>query len=167
MSIDDNEKLTGVAAKTLSTAPIIEAPKRTECACATCVQCCKDQPGALAPGDYERIRDHLRLTDAEARELFRSSEGAVVQTADLHQRRQRTIVPLYNRHRRRCVFLSDDDKCGIHEVKPAGCAMFDTHMDAGKSHAISYWLIMQQADAAYQERRRELKISDHYKPKRY
>lgn len=162
---DDFVKLTGVNAT--RQAPIIQAPTRTECACSACVQCCKDQPGSLAPGDFERIRDHLRLTDVEARELFRSSDGAVVQTTDLHQRRLRTIVPLYHRHRRRCVFLGDDDKCGIHEVKPAGCSMFDTHMDAGKSHAISYWLVMQQSDAAYQERRRELKISDHYKPKRY
>lgn len=91
----------------------------------------------------------------------------MVQSADKHHRRQRTIVPLYNRHRRRCVFLGDDDKCGIHEVKPAGCSMFDTHMDAGKSHAISYWLVMQQSDAAYQELRRALKISEHYKPRSY
>lgn len=28
---------------------------RTVCACHDCVQCCKKQPGPLAPGDFERI----------------------------------------------------------------------------------------------------------------
>lgn len=82
-------------------------------------------------------------------------------------RRQRTIVPFYNRHKKRCVFLGLDDKCNIHPVKPMGCAALDTHMDQGKAHAISYWLVMHQSDEGYQALRRELKISDHYKPKKF
>lgn len=149
-------------------APIIEAPPRTECSCAACVQCCKEQPGPLAPGDYERIRDHLQLDDKAARDLFRSSEGALVELKETgHQHRRRTIVPVYNRHRRRCTFLGDDDRCTIHAVKPAGCAIFDTHMDQGSSQARSYWLVVQQGDLAYQELRRQLKVADHYRPRHY
>lgn len=150
--------------------PIIEAPQRTECACAACVQCCKEQPGPLAPGDYERIRDRMQVDDAGARALFRSSEGALVQLrvdGAVVQRRQRTIVPLYDRRHRRCVFLGADDRCAIHEVKPAGCAIFDTHMDKGAAEARSYWLLMQQSDPGYQELRKQLKVADHYRPRRY
>lgn len=144
---------------------IIEAPPRTECSCAACVQCCKERPGPLAPGDLENIRAHQpHLTTAEFLAQFRSSEGALVQLRDdqgvVRQRRQRTIVPHYDRRRKRCVFLGDDDRCTIHAVKPAGCAIFDTHMNKGAADARSYWLLMQQSDAAYQEQRKQLKISD-------
>lgn len=144
---------------------IVEPPPRTECSCADCVQCCKTRPGPLAPGDLERIRAHQpHLPTKEFLEQFRSSDGAVVQFKDadgvVRQRRLRTIVPAYNRHRRRCVFLGDDDRCTIHAVKPTGCAIFDVHMDKGTADARSYWLVMQQQDAAYQESRRQLKVSD-------
>lgn len=146
-------------------------PPRTECACTACTQCCKEQPGPLAPGDLEKIRAHLpHLTTEQFLAQFRSSDGALIQLkvdGKVVQRRQRTIVPLYNRHRRACVFLGADDKCTIHAVKPAGCAIFDTHMDKGSAEARSYWLVMQQADAEYQETRRSLKVSDHYKPRAY
>jgi len=148
-----------------------ETPPRTECDCTACTQCCKEQPGPLAPGDLEKIRAHLpHLTNDQFLGLFRSSDGALVQLrgADgvVVQRRQRTIVPLYHRHRKACVFL-DNDKCSIHAVKPAGCAIFDTHMDKGSAEARSYWLVMQQADDDYQEQRRQLKVSDHYRPRSY
>lgn len=170
MSNADDTKTTEEATAPRRQAPIIEAPPRTECACATCTQCCKDQPGSLAPGDFEAIREHLQLTDDAIRAAFRSSEGALVQLQVDGRtviRRQRTIVPLYVRREKRCIFLDHQDRCKVHAVKPAGCAMFDTHMDKGAADARSYWLLMQQSDEGYQALRRTLKISEHYKPKAY
>ena len=137
--------------------------KRTVCACSKCVACCKRQPGPLAPGDVERIEAFL---GEPVEKYLVASRGSLVKNLLTGIARWvGTITPRFVKGR--CVFLDAADQCSIHEVKPAGCAMFDTHMNAGKSHAISYWLVMQQSDAAYQERRRELKISEHYRPKSF
>lgn len=144
---------------------IVERPPNTECACTACVQCCKTRPGPLAPGDLTRIRAFQpHLPTKEFLEQFRSSDGALVQLRDgqgiVRQRRQRTIVPHYDRRKKRCVFLGDDDRCTIHAVKPTGCAIFDMHMDKGAADARSFWLVMQQADTGYQQERQQLKVSD-------
>ena len=98
---------------------VIGGPRPTECACSECVKCCKEQPGALGPGDYERIREKLAQWDVS--HLFRSSDGALVHDSETNRTfRVRTIVPLYDRRKKRCVFLGDDDRCTIHSVKPMG-----------------------------------------------
>jgi len=121
---------------------IIQPPPRTECTCTACVDCCKEQPGALGPRDYHRIQQHLQLDDAAMAEKFRSSDGALVQDSATNRTfRVRTIVPLYERRAKRCTFLGADDRCTIHAVKPAGCAMFDTHQQKPVALARSLWLI--------------------------
>jgi len=148
---------------------VIGGPRPTECSCAECVKCCKDQPGALGPGDFERIRAYLpHLTNAEFVEKFRSSDGALVHDSETNRTfRVRTIVPLYDRRKKRCVFLGDDDRCTIHSVKPIGCGLFDTHMDHGTAIARTLWVVKEQQDESYQELRRTLKVTDHYKPRAF
>lgn len=147
---------------------VLGAPSPTECACKTCVQCCKEQPGALIPGDFEKIRAYLpHVPTSEFIEMFRSSDGALVGDSGTgRQFRVRTIVPLYDRRKKRCVFLGDDDRCTIHAVKPAGCALFDTHMGTPLAAMRSAWVVRQQQDEDYQALRKTLKVTDHYKPKR-
>jgi Fe-S-cluster containining protein len=145
---------------------VLGGPRPTECSCAECVKCCKDQPGALGPGDYERIREKLAQPDVS--HLFRSSDGALVHDSDTKRTfRVRTIVPLYDRRAKRCVFLGADDRCTIHEVKPMGCGLFDTHMDNATAMARTLWVVKEQQDEKYQELRRTLKVTDHYKPRRF
>jgi len=139
---------------------------RTSCACAACVECCKRQPGPLIPGDLERIAEHLGLPVAEAaRAFFWASGGALVGTADGRQFRVGSITPRHERGR--CVFLDAEDRCSIHEVAPAGCAYFDTHMSARVAAPRGHRMAQLQQDRGYQEQRRALPFATSYRPKGY
>lgn len=141
--------------------------ERTKCACAECVKYCKRQPGPLAPEDWERIQKHLGATDAEMRELFWASPGCLAKDVFGNTTRIGTITPRYDRRRKRCVFLGDDDRCKIHEVAPFGCAYFDTHMSNVTAHPRSSWLAQQQLDPDYQRLRDTLPFATHHKPIKY
>lgn len=139
---------------------------RTTCSCATCIQCCKEQPGPLVPGDFERIRDHLGLTDTEARAYFWSSPGSLVMdTSTGRQSWIRSITPKYVRGR--CVFLDAEDRCRVHAVAPAGCAIFDTHQTREVAHTRMLWCVKEQLQPGYQELRKSLDVATHSKPRGY
>jgi Fe-S-cluster containining protein len=138
---------------------------RTTCACATCVQCCKDQPGSLVPGDLERIAAHLGEPVDAARRHFVASPGALVgdsQTGRVF--RIGTITPAYEHGR--CVFLDEHDRCRVHAVAPAGCAYFDTHQSREEGQRRGAWLVRQQLDPEYQRLRDSLPAAQHYKPRK-
>jgi len=137
---------------------------RTTCACADCVQCCRDQPGSLAPGDLERIAAYLAQPLRIVALKFWASPGALVANSRTGQTfRIGTITP--KRVRGRCVFLDDVGRCTIHAVAPFGCAYVDTHMDAEEGHRRAMWLVRQQSDPAYQSLRRTLDPATSYKPR--
>lgn len=138
---------------------------RTSCACAECAQCCKTQPGSLAPGDFERIAEHLG-SEVEARQKLWASPGAkVMNTATGRIFWIRSITPRYVKGR--CVFLTPDDRCSIHAVAPAGCALFDTHMGAAEGARRSAWLYHSiAADPSYARIRETLPFADYYKGKK-
>jgi Fe-S-cluster containining protein len=139
--------------------------KRTNCACHDCTKCCKRQPGALAPDDFERIRDFLGETDEQARKHFWASPGALVRT-EHGTKRVGTVTPQMRKGR--CVFLDDKNRCTIHAVAPFGCSMFDTHMSAMAAHARSLFLVRWQASSrAYSDLRRCLPYARTYKPNAY
>src|SRR5258708_4879591 len=100
--------------------------ERTVCACRECVQCCKDQPGPLMPGDFERIAEFLGETPEQAQSHFWASPGAMAKVKETGEIiKIGTITP--KREKGRCVFLDENDRCKIHPVAPFGCAYFDTH----------------------------------------
>lgn len=140
---------------------------RTTCACAECVKCCKRQPGPLAPGDFERIQEHLGATADEMRKLFWASPGALVKNlATGETARVGTITPRFRRGR--CVFLDDNDRCKIHAVSPFGCAYFDTHQGYAEGMRRSVWLAQEQAgDPTYQQLRNKLPYATHHKPLKF
>lgn len=138
--------------------------QRTTCACDACAKCCKRQPGSLADGDFERIRDFLGETDEQAREHFWASPGALVKTQG-ETLRIGTITPRMRRGR--CVFLGDDNKCKIHAVAPFGCAMFDTHMSFITAQPRSLWLVRHQLSQEYRDLREALPYASSYKPTPY
>jgi Fe-S-cluster containining protein len=146
--------------------PMSGAPfARTVCACADCRDCCKRQPGALAPGDFEAIAEHLGETTIAAKTHFWASPGALVMdTKTGRQFRVGTITPRYDRRRGRCVFLDDKDRCRIHPVAPAGCRLFDTHLGLAEAMPRSIWLARSHMGADYQQLRSELPFATHYKP---
>lgn len=138
--------------------------QRTVCACSQCVQCCKEQPGFLVPGDTERI---VAFTGKPAKEILASSEGGVVMdTVTRITRRIRTIIPQCDKTGR-CIFLSQDNNCLIHPVSPFGCAYADTHMSYKKGHERSLWGMQAVEDEEYQALRKTLPLAKHYKPRKF
>ena len=144
--------------------------ERTSCACSLCTACCKSQPGALANGDFERIAKRQGWTPEIAFEMakrhFWASGGALVKDLATGQtRRIGTITP--KRIRGRCVFLTEDNKCSIHDVAPFGCAYFDTHMSYDQAHPRSVWLVGSTSEPEYQAMRDKLPYAQSYKPRSY
>jgi Fe-S-cluster containining protein len=136
---------------------------RTTCACENCVRCCKRQPGALAAGDYERIRLYLQATDNELQSKLCASPGSIIKRLDTGRtERVGSITP--RMHKGRCVFLDERDRCSIHAVAPFGCSMFDTHMNHATAHPRSVWMARSNMDAAYQQLRNVLPYARSYKP---
>jgi Fe-S-cluster containining protein len=140
--------------------------ERTTCSCPECIRCCYDQPGSLAPGQLEAIAAHLGQPLRVAALAFWASPGALLGNRATGQTlRIGTITPRVRAGR--CIFLSPDDRCTIHAVAPAGCALFDTHMSAEAAQPIGLWLAQQQADPAYQSLRRTLRTAERSRPRRY
>ena len=137
---------------------------RTSCACQSCVQCCKDQPGPLIPGDFERIAEALG-DPVNAWRYFWASPGALVQDTETgRQRWIRTITP--RREHGRCVFLDDQDRCRIHAVAPFGCAYFDTHQSQAEAQRRGvYYLQLIEASPEYRVLRSSLPFADWHKPR--
>jgi Fe-S-cluster containining protein len=139
---------------------------RTTCSCAECIRCCHDQPGSLAPGQLEAIAEYLGQPVRVAALKFWASPGALLGNSKTGQTyRIGTITPRLKDGR--CVFLSADDRCTIHAVAPAGCALFDTHMSAEAAQPIGLWLARAQADPAYQSLRRTLATAERSRPRGY
>jgi Fe-S-cluster containining protein len=149
---------------------------RTVCACKDCVACCKRQPGSLIAGDFERIVDWFMKTQNWSREIALShvkkqlwaSPGAMVKNALTGEvRRVGTITPRWDRRRKCCVFLDENDRCTIHEVAPFGCAYVDTHMNRATAHERSLYGVTNQEQPDYQALRNQLPYATHHKPFHY
>lgn len=128
---------------------------RTACDCTECVACCQRYPGPLAPGDYERIREHLGGQDIDHK-LWASPGAIVMDTRSGQVGRVGTITPRMKDGR--CVFLDKDNRCSIHAVAPFGCAYFDTHMTKEEADPRSRWLAVEtNNDRDYKRIRARLK----------
>ena len=138
--------------------------ERTTCDCPECVRCCHEQPGSLAAGEVERIAAYLGKPVAAVLHKFWASPGALA-LKDGVAYRIGTITPQLQRGR--CVFLGEDDRCTIHPVAPAGCALFDTHMQAAEAQPRSQWLVRTQCAPEYQSLRRTLPAATSHKPRGY
>lgn len=113
--------------------------ERTTCACDLCRVPCRHMPGCLIPGELEEIAKHqgvdLETPEGEhwVQDHFRASNGArVYHPASRLMMDVPTIVPAQQPNGR-CVFLTDEDSCSIHEVAPFGCSYHDLHL--GKDEA--------------------------------
>lgn len=138
---------------------------RTACACAECVRCCHEQPGPLAPGDVERILEHLGVDATAASAFFWASPGAVVRDRLTGRTRMiGTITPRLEAGR--CVFLDDADRCRVHAVAPFGCSHVDTHMPRAwwQGIASALYTAVERSDA-YRALRRTLPAATSWRPR--
>jgi Fe-S-cluster containining protein len=147
---------------------------RTVCACERCRACCKRQPGAFADGEVERLVDYISKTQKLSPEIafqrvkaqIWASQGSLVSDGT-RTFRIGSITPRWDRRKKRCVFLTDDDRCSIHPVAPFGCSHFDVHMDDATAQPRSAWLAKSHLNPAYQQLRNSLPLATHYKPTIY
>lgn len=139
--------------------------RRTECACADCVEPCKRQPGPLAPGDIEPIAVYLGVTVRDVLGKFWASPGAVLRNSETGVITQvGTITPRLKNGR--CVFLDAADRCSIHFAAPFGCAYYDTHMSEAEANRRGVWLYTRIAqDQEYQSLRRTLAPATSWRPR--
>ena len=107
---------------------------RTDCNCESCIRACKYRPGWFKFGEIGRVAKFLKTTTAK---LFKQylcvdwyygkhfgDDVFIVAPAVIgHEGGMSPYNP-----RGRCVFLTDDDKCLIHPVKPFECAIYDHDM---------------------------------------
>lgn len=134
--------------------------KRTVCSCPRCVDCCR-RPGPLHPDDVGKIAMALGGTVADVADYLCASPGARVQKGD-KAFTVGTITP--KTIRGRCVFLTPDDKCSIHEVAPFGCSHFDMHMRPSEGNRRSKWLHEEIAKSStYKKLRDALPLAQNYK----
>jgi Fe-S-cluster containining protein len=137
--------------------------ERSVCACGPCTAFCFTKPGYLIPSDLFRIADYLgnggRIEKTQDVLTFlRASKGAVVGDSRTGQRfRIGTITPRLENGR--CVFLTDDDRCSIHEVSPFGCAQFSSHDDHRAADVRSMWGLRQIMQTPAYEQARQTMIT--------
>jgi len=107
------------------------------CACKKCVSACRRDPGRLVPADVRKIADFLKIGAAElcrgylVRIPAKGRDGHVQFLAPAKIKARRflaapgSVVPdYYADEAGRCVFLSEQGQCLIHEVKPFECAAY-------------------------------------------
>lgn len=136
---------------------------RSICACDADRAFCKRQPAHLIPSDIDRIA--ARLPDVNPAEYLCASKGAVIMdvvTTTLI--RIPTITPASD-DTGRCVFLTADERCAIHDVAPFGCAYFSVHENHEDGTRRSLWGLKEIMRApAYQQLRDTLppsKVTPH------
>jgi hypothetical protein len=104
-----------------------------------CVGNCKTRPGYLLPGDVERLVQRLGMKPDE---FLVASPGALVQNSMTGRAfRIGTITPKWDRRKKRCVLLGDDNRCKVHDISPFGCAYFDCKMSRPEGDRRSGWAL--------------------------
>ena len=107
---------------------------RSECSCNHCKSCCKAIPGYLIPSDLDRIipNNINPLTWAESNLL--ASPGAMVMKGG-----EVIVIPTLvpaTKPDWSCKFY-DNDKCGVWESSPFGCAMFSCKQSTQEADSLS------------------------------
>lgn len=111
--------------------------KMDACSCEKCVSACRRDPGRLIPGDVKKIAVFLNIGEKELLERYLVRIPAKGGNRRLHflapakikagrfLAAPGTVVPdYYDGENGRCVFLTPEGACGIHEVKPFECASY-------------------------------------------
>lgn len=100
---------------------------RVECACAKCVNACKDIPGWFLPNEVAEAAAIFKMTEQQFFEKYLTVDYWTGDT--IFVLRPRTVAepggevsPAYP-FGHRCVFLDENNRCSIHAAKPHECAI--------------------------------------------
>lgn len=106
------------------------------CACQKCVSACRRDPGRLVPTDVKKIAAFLKIGEADlCRDYLvripavrdgrlRFLAPAKIKAARFLAAPGSVVPDYYAKEAGRCVFLSAQEQCLIHEVKPFECAAY-------------------------------------------
>lgn len=139
---------------------------RTKCSCRDCSRPCEFMPGMMIPEDLDRIYEATKTPgehffDWAERSVLASPGALVGSTATGNTFRIPTIVPARQPGTTRCIHLSDDGKCKIHEISPYGCAFADSHMSRAEGDAVVMHGLRAIADALHSTCRYTLVLAGH------
>lgn len=133
--------------------------KRQSCTCSSCVSACHARPGMLLPIDLQRLScDQLQDGNEErlpanllqwAEAHLVAPPGVILAIRDrANNEMLRFEVPVLlprpsaiaEDGASRCHWLTEDDRCSVHEQAPYGCAWFNTCAPPGSpSDRASSW----------------------------
>lgn len=106
------------------------------CHCEQCVSACLSDPGRLVPTDLKKIALFLRVSESQLKSDYlvripAAGRGRVQFLAPAKTKAGRllaapgTVVQdYYQAEKGRCIFLSEENRCSIHPVKPFECAAY-------------------------------------------
>ena len=125
-----------------------------ECACDSCTNACHIKPGIFAPGEAEKAAALVGMSLKEFFDKFlavdwwapepRLEELVFYLTPSTELIEAGGLFPAHPNHGK-CVLLSDDNECSIHEAKPEECASLrcdrkpEDHM-ADKIERVKAWI---------------------------
>ena len=106
--------------------------------CPTCTNACRNKPGWFLPGEAEKVADFLGIS---LEELFETKLGIDWWEEDGVLPLTFILAPSLEGQfpgmeypgdpNGECVFLTSDDRCAIHPVKPHECASYWCGEDGG------------------------------------
>jgi Fe-S-cluster containining protein len=107
--------------------------KKTECSCPTCVKACTSgNPGWFLPGEAEKAAEFLGLDFEKFKNTY-----LIIDFWSLPHKDIEVLAPIkqnierpghiaswgYAFEKGRCIFLTTENRCQIHPVKPLECAV--------------------------------------------
>jgi len=84
--------------------------------CSACGHCCRHGSGCLVRGDLAQIAKKLGMTEKEVKERY-LEENEKFHTVLLKPR----LIKEEGKPYGKCVFLSPENRCSIHDAKPLQC----------------------------------------------
>lgn len=104
---------------------------KESCECEACIDACTHKPGWFLPGEIEKVAEFLDLSLKELFDQYLGIDWYSAEKGDTHRKPLWVIAPAQNNMepggqypvapQGRCIFLTEDNKCRIHEVKPYQC----------------------------------------------
>jgi len=106
------------------------------CRCERCTSACRNDPGRLVPTDLKKIAAFLGISEKALKDtyLVRIPAAKNIRVFFLAPAKIKAgrllaapgaLVPdYYEGEKGRCIFLSPEGLCAIHEVKPFECAAY-------------------------------------------
>ncbi|HOW43668.1 MAG TPA: YkgJ family cysteine cluster protein [Candidatus Aminicenantes bacterium] len=105
------------------------------CGCEKCVSACRRDPGRLVPADVKRLAALLGVSEEGLKHEYlvivpaKNSHVRFLAPAKIKAARflaaPGTVVPgYYAEENGRCVFLTAEGTCRVHEAKPFECAAY-------------------------------------------